>query len=703
MRFPWRPVLALGVLVGSFALIAALGLGYAGLGAYALTAGRLTSAVRMLLPAAVILLALALALRAALRVRVEPRGVRVEREDQPELWAVVDELAEIARTRGPDEIRVVSDVDIAVWEEPKLLGLLPGRRYLEIGLPLLAGLSVGELRAALAHELGHLAPGRSALHVVVYRAAVAVNLMVEQLGRSPLRWPLERYARVYLRVVAPALREQELHADTVAVTAAGREATRNALVRIETLVPAWETYTGQYLTLAPLARRTPDVLLGFRAYLDAPARAEELERLEQEALDSDPEPGDSHPPLRTRLAELDDLDEPEDTDGETDPRPAWFLLDEPARSVPALEEGLLVDLGPRAPWPEVAHLAATARAETTAGRLTRAVLDSRAAPDPTIAGVLRAVHQGRAQALLEPVLDPDLPDEERSAAAHDLLVELLSAAVVAALCRSGRAHHQLSWDGPAELHLPNGAPLDVVRLVEPAVTNPALVPQLHQHLVRLGVPLDYAAPPAEEAQEPTGQAQATRAVSMTVLAGRKPYDLVVSGDCLVLLPHTVSTRAGRTLARVLGRGEAVEQDRMAKLLDAPWETLRATPKAVCVDAEEVRTGLLVLERASWTLSVELTDGTKVRVGCSGKHEHGNPSEAVVRALGPRIEVTDRRTRRKKKTSRKPAAKPAETRRGTTRKAGEAGAEPRKAKARRDPARSRPARRGRPADRAADRS
>ncbi|HEY8374350.1 MAG TPA: M48 family metallopeptidase, partial [Pseudonocardiaceae bacterium] len=152
MRFPWRPVLALGVLVGSFALIAALGLGYAGLGAYALTAGRLTSAVRMLLPAAVILLALALALRAALRVRVEPRGVRVEREDQPELWAVVDELAEIARTRGPDEIRVVSDVDIAVWEEPKLLGLLPGRRYLEIGLPLLAGLSVGELRAALAHE-----------------------------------------------------------------------------------------------------------------------------------------------------------------------------------------------------------------------------------------------------------------------------------------------------------------------------------------------------------------------------------------------------------------------------------------------------------------------------------------------------------------------------------------------------------------------
>ena len=77
------------------------------------------------------------AVRQALRARMEPTaGPARTREADPELWAVVDDLAQQAATATPDRIVLVSDANAEVLQAA-------GRRELLIGLPVFAALTVG--------------------------------------------------------------------------------------------------------------------------------------------------------------------------------------------------------------------------------------------------------------------------------------------------------------------------------------------------------------------------------------------------------------------------------------------------------------------------------------------------------------------------------------------------------------------------------
>src|SRR4030088_1883525 len=53
-------------------------------------------------------------------------GVPLTRPRQPHLWELVDELAEVAGTRGPDELLLTPEVNAGVQEDGLLLGLRPG-------------------------------------------------------------------------------------------------------------------------------------------------------------------------------------------------------------------------------------------------------------------------------------------------------------------------------------------------------------------------------------------------------------------------------------------------------------------------------------------------------------------------------------------------------------------------------------------------
>ncbi|MFE9867462.1 M48 family metallopeptidase [Streptomyces sp. NPDC005506] len=72
------------------------------------------------------------------RLAPVPHGVAVKPEDQPELWEQVRAAAEATGERPPDELYLVADVNAEVAEQRRLLGLLPGRRRMLLGLPLLA-------------------------------------------------------------------------------------------------------------------------------------------------------------------------------------------------------------------------------------------------------------------------------------------------------------------------------------------------------------------------------------------------------------------------------------------------------------------------------------------------------------------------------------------------------------------------------------
>src|SRR5258705_1515010 len=114
------------------------------------------------------------ALWRVLRPKPEPMtGVPVVRSQAPQLWHTVHELAATAKTRVPDEIVLIPMVNAAVSEDARLLGLLGGRRRLYLGVPLLQALTVAQLRAILAHELGHYSGQHTRLGAIAYRGRLA--------------------------------------------------------------------------------------------------------------------------------------------------------------------------------------------------------------------------------------------------------------------------------------------------------------------------------------------------------------------------------------------------------------------------------------------------------------------------------------------------------------------------------------------------
>jgi hypothetical protein len=59
------------------------------------------------------------------RPGIQP-GVDVTPEGAPELWALVSELSETTRTRGPEQVRLVGEVNAAVSEDARFFGLFGG-------------------------------------------------------------------------------------------------------------------------------------------------------------------------------------------------------------------------------------------------------------------------------------------------------------------------------------------------------------------------------------------------------------------------------------------------------------------------------------------------------------------------------------------------------------------------------------------------
>lgn len=215
----------------------------------------------------------------------EPQpGVTVGEAQEPELWAVVRDIAQQVGTRAPDEIVLIDEVNAAVAEDAKLLGLRPGTRRLYLGLPLMTGLDEMQLRAVLAHEMGHyanfdtrltplIARGRAQLirtigyfheradkkvakererqerkdekRIAKGKKAKGVDTAGEGAMYRAMAKIYIAYGNFYMRATRSASRRQELAADLASVRVAGRDSAASALRELNALDSAHDFYMGR--------------------------------------------------------------------------------------------------------------------------------------------------------------------------------------------------------------------------------------------------------------------------------------------------------------------------------------------------------------------------------------------------------------------------------------------------------------------------
>ena len=552
--------LAVAMLVGYFVLAAAI---VAGLGLLAFEAvtrpGAAAIGAKLGLVAGVVAVAV---LRAAFLVERRgddaPDGVLVSRQDEPELWALIDEVSAELGVRPPDDLRLVDDANAFVHQDTRLLGLVGGRRHMGIGLPLLHVLTVDQLRGVVGHELGHYAGGDTRVSALVHRAGTTVARTSQHLGpQTRLGRLFSAYARLYARVSLRVRRRQELRADAGSVRVVGREAHVRALVEVRTAAAAWSFFMSRYVVPLWQAGAAPqDLYAGYRRLLADPSRQAQLDEVRAGATEAEPDdPYDSHPTLAARVEHVRQLP---DRGAPGDDRLARALL----RDAPATERQLTEDLNSRAlsALPQDRYAFDAARLEpgpyaadvlAPVAALVRATAAVDGLEGPAGLGrTLDLLEAGRDEELVV-ALTGDRRDLGPEARRNDLRRLVLGPVVRSAECALvavGRARWQVDWASPLHLVDEQGEDLELVPALEQALDEHGIT-GVRATLTAAGVPLDAQALP-DVGDVPDDETDAVLAVWPDLYRGRRLYDGFVTRDRLVLVRqrHRYAHRMRRGIA-----------------------------------------------------------------------------------------------------------------------------------------------------------
>ncbi|MFD9115678.1 M48 family metallopeptidase [Streptomyces bottropensis] len=449
----------------------------------------------------------------------DPPGLPVTEADEPALWRTVRELAAAVGTRAPSRIVLTADVNAAVSEDARLLGLLPGPRHLYLGIPLTQGLTEAQLRAVLAHELGHYSNADTRLAAITARGRAQVLRTIGHFeeradrtaGRERARLEKKNakaaakgkktkeidttgagityrvmarlyagYGKLYIRATLTGSRRQEYAADAAAARIAGRDATASALREIPALDAAFGFYMNSYATLGAEARLLPprgEFFGGYGRMLSA--RQLELIGLRTELPTEPTSPYDSHPPIADRVERIEAL--PADGRADEARGAALGLLTDPDRTLAALEDAVLTEDVLRfrrtADWQELLDGAMVANLASFDTALHRA-LAMYTKSHPSLAALLKVIDDGQLWQLARRLPLSDQAAEAQGRAfrefARPALADALQGMVLAELSAHSRLSWAFSWSEPAAVRLPpapDGTEADLGTAIAAAVAD----------------------------------------------------------------------------------------------------------------------------------------------------------------------------------------------------------------------------------------
>ena len=197
---------------------------------------------------------------------VERDDLEITAAQEPALFAFLHRLADEIGAPRPRRVYISEKVNAGVFYDLSLANLIiPSRKNLEIGLGVVNVLTLGELKAVLAHEFGHFAQRTMAVgrwvyiaqqiagHIVARRDAL--DNFLARLSRFDIRiawigwllrliiWAIRCLVDFIFRIVVLAQRtlsrEMEFQADLIAVSVTGSDALIHALHRLGAAEQAW--------------------------------------------------------------------------------------------------------------------------------------------------------------------------------------------------------------------------------------------------------------------------------------------------------------------------------------------------------------------------------------------------------------------------------------------------------------------------------
>jgi len=292
--------------------------------------------------------------------KFEPPGPEVIAAEQPVLFAEIAKISELTGEQMPKHVYLMFDMNAFVAQRGGIMGF-GSRRVMGLGLPLMRVLGVSELRAVLAHEMGHFFGGDTRLGPFIYKTRGALGRTIVNLARAakgaaelhqaahllfvvilaPFRW----FGTAFMRITQAISRVQELSADRVAARCAGVAPLVEGLKKTHGGALAHQMYLRNELLPIVEDGRLPPVGEGFSRFMRTELVMKILDGVVAGELAEDKDdPYDSHPPLRERIAALEGFD---GAVHDLDARPSIDLV----ANAEAIERKLITDKLERAVTP----------------------------------------------------------------------------------------------------------------------------------------------------------------------------------------------------------------------------------------------------------------------------------------------------------------------------------------------------------------
>lgn len=218
----------------------------------------------------------------------------VHKEEAPELFNMIYEVADMARTAKPNKVFLSTDVNACVFYDRTSLWTLffPAKKNLEIGLGLFTDTNVQEVKSILAHEFGHFSQKSMKMDSAVYLMNIVIRDLV--YTEDSFDKKLDSWARssttawricggICLKVVnwikavnikmygfiqkgyLALSRQMEYDADRVAVEVTGAQSFISALSKIETTSEYYNLYLRLLGNYANAGKKIENYFEGYAA------------------------------------------------------------------------------------------------------------------------------------------------------------------------------------------------------------------------------------------------------------------------------------------------------------------------------------------------------------------------------------------------------------------------------------------------------